>query len=138
MTHGTEFCETRKYSSKDPYSKLLASHAQASMVVVWPHVVAERNSVWSPSWRVVVAEIGGIDGLLNRRVHRLTGQTPNWPLVGVDAYSVPRICPRADCLGDRLNPRTNQLRAEWMNSRGTLPRSTGFSPMNGPFTGIAH
>lgn len=101
MTHGTEFCETRKYSAKDPYSKLQASHAQASMVVVWPHVVGERNSVWSPSWRVVVAEIGGIDGLLNRRVHPLMGQPPELAtLVGVDAYSVPRICPRADCLGE--------------------------------------
>ena len=50
--------------------------------------------------------------------------------------------PRADCLGDKFAPGTYQLRAERTSSRGTLAGSTGFSPMgfspmSGPFGGLA-
>ena len=65
------------------------------------------------------------------------GQTPIWATRRADACSLPRRCPRADCLGDMFVPRNYHLRAELTSSRGALPGSTGFSPMSGPNGGLA-
>ena len=59
-------------------------------------------------------------------------------LAGISPTSGPLgSCPRADYLGDKFVPETYQLRAERTSSRGALPGSTGFSPMSGPFGGLA-
>ena len=62
------------------------------------------------------------------RAYPLMGQTPEWTTHRADAYSLPRIRLRADCVGGRFDPGTYQLRASQASSEGYSPGIYWFQP----------